>query len=406
MPPTSPADESAATNSRRLVPRNSQSLLITTYSACLLFTILAYFAVLIIAIFELLNLGGALTSGLSHPNGYPILTALAALWVLFLLTRLATHFWRCMLGLVTQRYDHLPDSALGTLLPASVYPSLYAAVAEVGTLIHSPTPDEIRLTHQPDCYAVELRAFAISTDRKLVLVIGMPQLEVLTQSELKVIIAHELAHFGGGDTRLSVFVFRFLESLRQAQQEMDGLWGRWIDPVSWLSWAYFHWFFLLSAPIRKRQELRADAQSAEAFGGEFAARTLMKDWLLERKFKEAIGRYQQAKEQRPEFAAANLFRDFAAHFHELTPEGREYLERRLTEEERASFWDSHPTLRERMTSMRQYPARPEPEPLPARLLLPDFELLEFEMQQVWQRESSRRLLDHVHRILDAPSGRN
>ncbi len=355
------------------------SKLVTVYGMFLVVLILAYFAGLIYVTVELLNLTGLISLNLWAPAGMWAVNVIVTAVLLFFVTRLAAHMWRMLTGLVTQRYDVVPETNEGVLLTADLYPKLYAVVAEVGKMVHAPTPDEIRLTHRPDCYVVELRSFAIQTDRRLVLVIGMPQMEVMTQAELKVIIAHELAHFAGGDTRLSVFVFRFLEALRQAQQDTAGRIWRWVDPVTWASWSYFHLFFVLSSPIRKHQELRADGWSALVFGGEFAASTLLKDWHLERKFDEAIARYLHTL-PRINAPAPNIFRDFAMQFHDLTPEGQGYLEKRLSEEEQGSFWDSHPTLQERMRNMRRYPDRQQSEPIPARLLLPDFEGLEFSLQ--------------------------
>src|SRR5690606_27425297 len=130
----------------------------------------------------------------------------------------ALHLWRGMVGLVTQQHDDAPERLIGAVLSREHHPELYAAVAEVGELVRSPAPDEIRLSYRAECFALEQRSFGLSTDRSLTLVIGLPQLEVLTLNELKVIVAHELAHFGGGDTRLGVFVFRFLKALQLAQQ--------------------------------------------------------------------------------------------------------------------------------------------------------------------------------------------
>jgi Zn-dependent protease with chaperone function len=208
----------------------------------------------------------------------------------------------------------------------------------------------------------------------------------MTQAELKVIIAHELAHFGGGDTRLGVFVFRFLESLRQAREEDAGHLWRWIDPVTWSCWIYFHLFLLLSAPIRKHQEFRADGWSAAAFGGAFAAQTLLKDWLLERQFREALSRLQHTIPRELPDGPVNVFRDFGDRFHDLTPEGHEYLERRLAEEERPGFWDSHPTTRERMAHMRRFPDQAQAEPVPSHIWLPDLELLERKLQEEAMRK--------------------
>lgn len=353
------------------------SFAITVYGFALLVLIVLYYILIALAIIAILDLEGRLVRNLWPPQGLWFVRINLACLLLFVLTRLTLHLWRGMAGLVTQQHDSVPDSATGTLLLPEQYPALYDAVSDVGREVQSPKPDEIRLTFRPDCYVVELRSFSIRTDRRLVLVIGLPHLEVLTLNELKVIVAHELAHFGSGDTRLGVFVFRFLESLRQARKENEDTGWRWIDPVAWLSWTYFHLFLVLSAPIRKHQELRADSWSAMVYGGHFAAQTLLKDWLLERQFNETLTRFLHTI---PRKAGGNVFREFAEHFHDLTPTGQAYLEDRLAEEERPAFWDSHPTIHERMTNMRRFPDKDLPEAVPCHFLLPEFEQLEKKMQ--------------------------
>jgi Zn-dependent protease with chaperone function len=180
---------------------------------------------------------------------------------------------------------------------------------------------------------------------------------------------------------VGVFVFRFLKALRLAQEENADSGWRWIDPVAWLSWMYYHLFLVLSAPLRRHQELRADGWSAAAYGGDFAAVTLLRDWLLAQQFDDALARFFRAKSQHSEVAPTNLFREFSTRFHDLTPEGLSYLEQRLAQEEQASFWDSHPTIRARMANMRRYVSRDLPEPLPAYLLVRDIDAMERKLQE-------------------------
>lgn len=354
---------------------------VTAYGLLLHLLIAVYFGMIAAAIFLLLDLQSEIMRDLGRVEGLWFLWVNLAFLLLFPLTRLALHLWRGMVGLVTQQHDAAPERSIGVVLPPEQHPELYAAVAEVGELVRSPRPDEIRLSYRAECFALEQRAFGLSTDRSLILVIGLPQLEVLTLSELKVIVAHELAHFGGGDTRLGVFVFRFLKALRLAQEENAHSGWRWIDPVAWLSWLYYHLFVVLSAPLRRHQELRADGWSAAAYGGEFAAVTLLRDWILAQQFDDTLTHFLRAVPRKVAGDGSNLFREFSARFHDLTPEGLSYLEQRLAQEEQPSFWDSHPTIRERMTNMRRYVARDLPEPLPAYLLVRDIDAMEHKLQE-------------------------
>jgi Zn-dependent protease with chaperone function len=181
-----------------------------------------------------------------------------------------------------------------------------------------------------------------------------------------------MAHFQLGDTRLRVFFSRFLESLRRSARPVRRSWWTWIDPVCWFCRAYLCLSLYLSAPIRRHQELRADMVSADAYGGELAARTLLKEWLLTRQFEAAVEAYAVQLPGSHQEPTTDVFRWFAARWHDFSPEGHNYLLRRLTEVEPSSIFDSHPPIAKRIGVMRGFRNQEPIEPLPARQLLHDF----------------------------------
>ena len=222
----------------------------------------------------------------------------------------------------------------------------------------------------------EERRFAIRTQRRLILVLGLPHLAVLDTSELKVILAHELAHFRSGDTTFGVFIYRFLESLRVAHQSRSGRRWNWLTPSYWISKMAFHLFLLMVTPIRQYQELRADSLSAAYCGGDLAARTLLKEWLLAHQFDAAASEFQQMQADHSADGEANVFRHFTSRWCEFSIAGQEYLERRLIEEERPSILDSHPTTGTRLDLMRRFPPQTREFAPPSRYLLGDFHAVE------------------------------
>jgi Zn-dependent protease with chaperone function len=379
-PVTPPLSNQASTAAGPKLTAVPFSMWIAIYGLFLMLLIVVYFGFISAVVITLLDLEGWLVKELWPVTNLWYIKINVVFLLLFPITRLSTHLWRGILGVITDRNDVVHEKAGGILLGRDEHPSLYAVVEEVSRHVMAPVPDEIRLTFRPDCYAVEQRSFGISTVRRLVLVIGLPQFEVLTLSELKVIIAHELAHFGGGDTRLGVFAFRFLEALRLAREENAESGWRWVDPVAWLSWIYLNLFLVLSAPIRKHQELRADGYSAAAYGGDFAAQTLLKDWQIEKQFQQTLQRFLHLL-PRDSSEYDNIFREFNQKFHGLSPQGSGVLEDRLRTQERTAFWDSHPSVPERMQAMRKYVDRELPEPMPAYLLLRDVDALEKKLQE-------------------------
>jgi len=170
-----------------------------------------------------------------------------------------------------------------------------------------------------------------------------------------------------------VFVYRFLESLRLTIDDLARSPLRWVNPLFYFCRLYFHLFMRLSAPIRRQQELRADCFSAAAYGGELAARTLIKEWLVAHRFDAFAASYDEEASRHANGRPQNVFRWFARSWRELSAEGQAYLEGRLVEEEAASFWDSYPAMFVRLATMRGFEENlMGREPGPARELLRDF----------------------------------
>ncbi len=328
-----------------------------------------------------------------------------------LFLRMAPLLWVQLRGLVTAQHDEKdPDALYGMSLRKDRYPEFYAHVAAVARRISAPIPDEIRITPEPECHVVEVRKFAILPDRRLVLVLGMAHLCVLSEGELDVILAHELSHLRSGDTRLSVFVFRFLESLETGiEWEQESRW-RWTNLLYPLSLFYRAIMRPLTAPLIRRQEILADAVSARAFGGDLAALTLLKEWQLNHHFNSVVAGYEADGDAE---GWTGLFRKFRKSWQEFSEEGRAYLLKRLEEEEHYSFWDSHPTTSARIAVMRQFPDAEGDSHRPARRLFPDFRTLESRVSSRFaqtlvlellaaEQASGEDLVEHRLAAMEAP----
>jgi Zn-dependent protease with chaperone function len=296
--------------------------------------------------------------------------------------RLTIELWQGIAGLVTSRLDAATEAISGIECTTEMAPQLHKLISEVGSQVKSPLPNAVRISPRAECYVCELRHFSISTQRELMLVLGLPHLAVLNTSELKVIVAHELAHFRRGDTRLGVFLHRFLESLRDANERQRRT--RWIDPVYWVRSAFFRIALLLVAPVWKHQELRADVASANAYGGRLTARTLLREWLLGQQFEATVEDYitLSSNERLQEtLAQFNIYREFAVRFQGFSPQAEEFVRQRLAMEEESSLFDSHPTMHSRVDAVLVYPDREMPNLRPASHLISNFSDLEERLQQ-------------------------
>lgn len=332
--------------------------------------IVAHIAATIAAFFYLLPFVVLLALPPWDPNLPAPLAVGLAIAGLVLLAGLGRHLWQVVVGLLTSRYDQVPEIERGAALDRQEHPALYGIVDEVAVAVGIAPPDEIRVIFQPECYAAELRRFGVSTRRRLVVVLGLPHLAVLTAVELKVILAHEFAHIALGDTRLEVFAVRFLGVLRTKLDFLGERWWRWIDPLFYFYLGSYYLMLRIWAPMRRFQELRADRMSAFLYGGEPAARTLLKDWLVAHQFYATVAEVTGLGGAPG--SGARVFARFADRWQDFSQSSHDYLERRLGEEERASSWDTHPTVRDRVAAMRAYPTQEPIDSRSVRELVPEF----------------------------------
>jgi Zn-dependent protease with chaperone function len=336
----------------------------------LLFGLIAAFCgALIAAVFELFRLVDFLAAPPWAPEWGTLTRAAVIVAVGVLLGRLAWWLSFTLLGVLTSKYDAPPlDSAPIVLLP-SQEPRLYELVADVCAQLAAPRPNGIRITHAAECYVAEQREFAVRPHRSLTLVLGLPQLLVLSVNEMQCIIAHEMAHFRSRDTTVVVFLYRFSESLRRVLDQLQRHGWRAADPIYWVFAGAQACILRLARPLQRAQELNADAVSAALYGGDLAVQTLLADWLLANQFEETCRDVLAARERREVSGQANVFQLFKDRWHQFSAAGREYLERRLTEEEAGQPADSRPTFTRRFERMRSFPTRHLLDSPPAASLL-------------------------------------
>ncbi len=293
--------------------------------------------------------------------------------------RIGLHILRSAHALVTAKAEGNVDLAGHYVIQPEKSRTLVEAVGSVADQVQAKMPDEIRITPQAECYVLELRRFSLWAKRKVILVLGLPHISILTLDELRVVLAHELAHLSNGDTRLAVFVFRFQRYLTIVLETLAKKWWHLIDPIYWYASTYRILFLAIASPLYRILELRADYVSARVYGAEAAVNTLLKEWMLSTLFDSAVATHQHddgAVGGRPH---PNIFREFAYDWSDFSSAGTEYLERRLVEEEEKfsySHWDSHPLMKQRIRAMREQcgptqETQATADAMPARILLGD-----------------------------------
>lgn len=82
------------------------------------------------------------------------------------------------------------------------FPRLFATLDEVGAVVRAPTPTRVVLLPRAEAFVFQHRPARRFFRRELVLGLGAGALPLMSDVDLKAILAHELAHFGMGHTSL------------------------------------------------------------------------------------------------------------------------------------------------------------------------------------------------------------
>lgn len=105
------------------------------------------------------------------------------------------------------------------------FPRLFAALDEVSTAVQAPVPTRVVLLPRAEAFVFQHRPIRRFFRRELVLGLGAGALPLLSDVNLKAILAHELAHFGMGHTSLHRYYGRaeaLLAGLLQTMFEAVG----------------------------------------------------------------------------------------------------------------------------------------------------------------------------------------
>lgn len=86
--------------------------------------------------------------------------------------------------------------------PKTTYPRLTAALDEVSQRVGAPPPQRVILTPRSEAFVYSHRPFRRFFRRELVLGLGVGALPLMSETDLKAVLAHELAHYRHGDAVL------------------------------------------------------------------------------------------------------------------------------------------------------------------------------------------------------------
>jgi Zn-dependent protease with chaperone function len=258
-----------------------------------------------------------------------------------------------------------PDGDLGPVLARADAPQLFEMIRTVAKRLGVRPPGQVRLTYLPCCGVV-----AWNRDRSRALIIGLPLLRVLSQAELRAVIAHELAHLARGDATRAARSARFVEGLERAVDRVgDQLRG----PLGLWAEACLRWGSALIAPVACGQEARADRSAAVIAGGGPAAGALVKVAMVQPLFREVLEHYDPTSPDAP-----NLYTFFRNFWYRLPAEFQTAMRVRILTGRDGAQDPAHPPLPDRLARLQSYPDRASVngDTLPATTFLGDLEVFE------------------------------
>ncbi|MEZ6046008.1 MAG: M48 family metallopeptidase [Planctomycetaceae bacterium] len=237
--------------------------------------------------------------------------------------------------------------------------------------------------------------FGILGMKDRALVIGLCSLHTLTVLEFQSILAHEYAHFGHGDTKVSRLIHQVMLTMGQTLDSMasTGGWLRLINPIYWFLFLYFTSFRIMSSGYSRSQEYLADRLSIAIYGSNTFKKalvkvateaTVMEQCLLQREF-DAVAemnfKKNNAYEENRQFLAKHFPR-----------EKSKKLYRRIVEET-PSIFSSHPTIRQRVDAIKGVNDVEDKRKAPAVALLKNITMTEIALPSI----SVRTFADSLNR---------
>lgn len=252
-----------------------------------------------------------------------------------------------------------PDkfAAPGLRLEARMHPLLFAEIENIASALREPVPGEVYLIPEVNAWVADRGGF-LGIGGRRVMAIGLPLLGVLNVSEFRAILAHEFAHYYGGDTRLGPWVRKTQLAMTRTFENMGTIGKAMRVAIMQILYAVvfgilkWYWLFFLRVinSVSRRQEFRAD-ELACIIGG---TDSFVSGLRLVHGAGLAWGAFCN-QELAPMFSAGLLppvgegFAQFLK-----APDVAKAVDRgieRELEEGKTDAYDSHPPLRDRITAV-------------------------------------------------------
>jgi Zn-dependent protease with chaperone function len=273
---------------------------------------------------------------------------------------------------ILPRFDHF--KAPGPLLAPESQPEVFELVRGVATETAEEMPHEVYLVSDVNAFVMNRGGIAGLGSRR-VMGVGLPLLQALTASQLRAVVAHEFGHYAGGDLKLGAWIYKTRAAMARTIENL----GR---TSSWMHkpfLVYGNFYMRVTQKIARAQEIAADRMAVRVAGARSHANALKAVhgasaaysayWLNEVVPVLSNG-YQ------PPIGAG------FAHFLRVEPvvKAMDSAVEQELESAAADPYDSHPSLKERLAAIGDFPdVSPLHGDAPATSLLRDLPRLEREL---------------------------
>jgi len=151
-------------------------------------------------------------------------------------------------------------------------PALFAEIRAIAAATGQQMPAHVYVVSEVNAFVAQ-RGGLMGFGSRRVMGVGTPLLRALQVDELRAVLAHEMGHFYGGDTRLGPWIYKTRGALARTVvnlQRVRASGDHWIMLLFAAVQAPFRWFLIgflrISQAISRAQEYSADAVAVRAEG--------------------------------------------------------------------------------------------------------------------------------------------
>src|SRR4249920_317260 len=153
----------------------------------------------------------------------------------------------------------------GPQLSRAQQPRLFAELEKIAASLNEPMPREVYLIGDVNAWVAD-RGGMLGFGSRRVMGLGLPLMSILTVSQFRAVLAHEFAHYYGGDTSLGPWVYKTKMAMIRTFQTMGSLGqlARYavLAIMHLIVSAILKWYFIVFLRainlVSRRQEFRAD----------------------------------------------------------------------------------------------------------------------------------------------------